>query len=142
MSQAGAAGFPVGAAQQDGSKHMQRIFLDAMAKYCDDFMRSPQFLQALKQTMDNAMAFKQQMDGMMTQALRGAQVATQKDAEYSAELLHGFERRLTHRLDALSERLDALEHGGRRTAKRSDGTNGAARSAPRRSGRRTAKSAR
>jgi polyhydroxyalkanoate synthesis regulator phasin len=90
-------------------KQMQRAFLDAMARYADEFMRSPQFLDAMKQTLDNAMAFRRQMDEMMTQTLRSAQVPTQQDARELADRLHGLERRVIERIDRLEQKVSALE---------------------------------
>ena len=128
MAQASANGFPSGTpAGQDASRHMQRIFLDAMAKYADDFMRSPQFLAMLKQMMDNAMAFKQQMDGFIGNALRSSQFASRDDAEAAAAGLQGFERRMSERLEEMSERLASLE------SKQRGGSASAGRRAPHKS---------
>ena len=41
-------------------KRFQSAFLDAMARYCDEYMRSPQFLAVMKQSMDGALSLRQQ----------------------------------------------------------------------------------
>ena len=41
MSRMGMAAQPAPPSATDAMKQMQRVFLDALAKYCDDFMRSP-----------------------------------------------------------------------------------------------------
>ena len=55
---------------KEAVQQMQRVFFDALAKYCDDFMRSEQFLQMMKETMDRSLAFKQQVDQFLSQALK------------------------------------------------------------------------
>lgn len=112
---------PPAGMSQDGTKQMQRIFFDALAKYADDFMRSPQFLEALKQTMDNAMAFRRQLDGFLTTMLKSAQMPTQSDTAYITEMLHGMERRLSARIDEVAARLDAVEKDHARGAAKAAG---------------------
>jgi hypothetical protein len=110
MSQMGAAGFaPQPSMNQDAMKHAQRMFMDAWSRYLDDYMRSPQFLEMLKRTMDNAMSFKQQMDKFVAQSLKTSGVPSREDADYTIEVLHGMERRLNKRLDELSDRISAME---------------------------------
>lgn len=49
----------------EAMKRMQSAFYDAMAQYAEQYMRTPQFLESMKKSMDQAMAFRQQMDGFM-----------------------------------------------------------------------------
>ena len=112
MGRAGAAGFaPQPPGSPDAMKQMQRVFLDALAKYADDYMRSPAFLEQLKQTMDNAMAMKQQIDGFLASSLKAMHMPSREDTGYTIEMLHGLERRLGARLDAIEQRLAAHENG-------------------------------
>src|SRR5262249_15611068 len=47
-------------------KQMRNGVFEALAKSWDEFMRSPQFLEAVKQMMDNAIAFKKLTSEMLT----------------------------------------------------------------------------
>lgn len=90
-------------------KQMQRAFFDSLSKYADDFMRSPQFLESLKQTMDNALAIRRQVDGWITNALKTMHMPTQQDALTAVERLHGLEKRIIERLEDVAARVEALE---------------------------------
>ena len=90
-------------------KQMQRVFLDAMAKYCDDFMRSEQFLQMMKQTMDRSLAFKQQLDQFLGSAQKGMQAPARADIDDLAGTLLKIEERVLDRLDSLENKVAAME---------------------------------
>jgi hypothetical protein len=121
------------AASNESAKQMQRIFLDALAKYCDEFMRSEQFLGMMKQTMDRSLAFKQQVDQFLTGAYQSAQAPSRSDTDHIAGLLRSVEHRLLARLDEVDQRVAAVEDT------RSTGKGAGASRAPRPSKRVTAK---
>lgn len=112
MSRLGAAGMsmPQTPDPNEGVKQMQRMFLDAMAKYADDFMRSPQFLEMMRQNMENALSFRRQLDEFMAQALNQAQAPSRSDVDELIKLVKGVEERMMERVDALEDRLG--ETGG------------------------------
>lgn len=105
----------------DAAKSMQRAFFDAMAKYFDDFMRSEQFLDHMKQTMDQSIQMKKMMDDFLIQAQTTLQSPVRGDVEDLAHLLRGIEERLFDRLDKLEEKVAAVEErqGAGRDAKAS-----------------------
>lgn len=49
----------------EAMKRMQGAFFEAMAQYAEQYMRSPQFLEQMKKSMDQAMQFRQQMDDFL-----------------------------------------------------------------------------
>ena len=98
----------------EAMKQMQRVFLDAMAKYCDDFMRSEPFLQMMKQTMDRSLAFKQQLDHFLGAAQKGMQAPARADIDDLAGTLLKIEERVLDRLDSLETKVGAMEGGGRK----------------------------
>ena len=49
----------------EAMRRMQGAFYEAMAQYSEQYMRSPQFLEAMKRSMDQAMQFRQQMDDFL-----------------------------------------------------------------------------
>lgn len=106
---------PSATASNDMLKQMQRMFLDALAKYCDDYMRSEQFLQMMKQTLDKSLAFKQQMDQFFAQAQKGMQAPARADIDDMAGTLRNLEYRLLARLDELEAKVAAVEGGRRKT---------------------------
>lgn len=97
----------------DAAKQMQRIFFDTMAKYAEDFMRSEQFLTAMKQTMDQSLQMKKMFDDFLVKAQRGMQAPARGDVDDVAGLLRGIETRVLDRLDKLEEKVAAVEesHG-------------------------------
>lgn len=49
----------------EAMRRMQGAFLEAMAQYAEQYMRSPQFLESMKKSMGQAMQFRQQMDDFL-----------------------------------------------------------------------------
>lgn len=111
FSRMGISGVPGAAApmSQETAKQMQRIFLDAMAKYFDEFMRSDQFLNMIKESMDRSLAFKQQVDQFLTQLYRGAQMPAKADVDDISGLLRSVEKNVLDRLAQLEEKVAAVE---------------------------------
>lgn len=96
-------------AAADLPKQMQRAFLDSMAKYFDDFLRSEQYLQWMKQTMDGAVAFRKQMDAFIKQAHESLQTPSREETTDIVESLRQIKTDILDRLEAIEERLDAVE---------------------------------
>src|SRR5262245_33901591 len=104
---------PSATASNDALKQMQRVFFDALAKYFDDFMRSEQFLGMMKQTMDRSLAFKQQVDQFLTRLHHGTQSPSSSEMSDIAGILRHIEERLVRRMDALEDKVAAVEEPGR-----------------------------
>ncbi len=124
---AGAAGSsneaPTPSWSDEAMKQMQRTFLDALAKYCDEFMRSPQFLNMMKQSMDNALSFKQHVDRFLTEAHRSVHSPSIGDVDDIVGLLRTIEDRVIQRIDVLETRLRDVEGPARgKSAKRKTGS--------------------
>lgn len=111
MSQMGASGSPnpFGDMQEDATRRMRRVFLDAWAKSCEEYLGSPQFLDIMKQSMDGALAFRKQMNEFLAQAYEQAQVPSRDDMASLSKALHGFEERIVSRIENLSDRVALLE---------------------------------
>lgn len=90
-------------------KQMRQSFFDAWAKYCEEFMRSDQFMEMMKRSMDNALAFRQQMNEFMTKALGEGQMPSRQDTDAIMDVLRGFQGRVLDQLESLSQRVEALE---------------------------------
>lgn len=105
------AGFATSPPQvsDDAMNQMRRAFFDAWAKHCDEFMRSPAFLDGMKKTMDGALAFREQLNEFMTKALHGAQAPARSDTDSIMLVLRSLEERVLDRLDRLEQRVAAID---------------------------------
>jgi hypothetical protein len=95
----------------DAMEQIRRAFFDAMAEHAERYMRSEAFLNTLKHSMESTLAWQQQMNEFLHKNLSAAQMPSHVDTDHSVMLIRGMEDRITSRLDALSERIDRLEHG-------------------------------
>jgi hypothetical protein len=94
---------------EDSMKQMRRAFFDAWAHHCDEFMRSPAFLDGMKKSMDGALAFREQLNEFMTRALHEAQAPARSDTDSIMLVLRSLEERVLDRLDRLEERVASLD---------------------------------
>ena len=95
----------------DAMKQMRRAFFDAWAHHCDEFMRSPAFLDGMKKAMDGALAFREQLNEFMTRALHEGQAPARSDTDSIMLVLRSLEERVLDRLDRLEERVASMEDG-------------------------------
>ncbi|MDZ4829402.1 MAG: hypothetical protein SGJ09_04285 [Phycisphaerae bacterium] len=72
MGQTGDSPFGGAAFTPDAMRRMQGAFYEAMAQYAEQYMRSPQFLESMKRSMDQAMQLRQQMDGFLKSNMSSA----------------------------------------------------------------------
>ena len=86
-------------------KSWQRRWFDAVSKSMDAYMRSPVFLQAMKQNTDAAIKIKQQADDLATEIARNANIPTASDISGLFERLHSVEEVILSRLGRIDERL-------------------------------------
>ena len=94
-------------------KQMRNGIFEALAKSWEEFMRSPQFLEAVKKMMDNAIAFKKLTAEMLTKAHHGMQGAARTDIDAILVAVRHLESRVMDRMDELEKRLERVQkHGG------------------------------
>ncbi|MBI1825392.1 MAG: hypothetical protein HY287_05515 [Planctomycetes bacterium] len=96
-------------ARAESVEKMRRAFFDAWAHHCDEFMRSDQFLESMKKTMDGALAFKQQVNEFLTRTLHETQMPARSDTDSIMLVLRSLEERLFEKIDGLSNRVGNLE---------------------------------
>lgn len=96
-------------ASQEMIEQMRSAFLDVLSRHTDEFLRSEQFLAAMKQSMDSALAFRQQLNELLTKSLETLQMPTSSDVVEVIQLVRNMEQRISTRLDDLDERLARLE---------------------------------
>ncbi len=95
----------------EAMRQMQRAFMDTLAKHCDDYLRSPDYLNLMKQTMDNALTFRQQVDTFLAEAHRATHTPSTDDLNEVMAALRRIEDRLDGRLDEFERRMAAVEAG-------------------------------
>ncbi len=95
--------------QDEMLKQARRVFLDTWGQQCEKFMGSEPFLEAMRQSMDQSIAFKQQLNDFLKRTLHDNQMPTRDDTDSIVEVLRSVEQRVVDRLDTLSQRVEALE---------------------------------
>lgn len=90
------------------AKTWQRRWFDVVSQSMDAFLRSPAFLQAMKQNTDLAIKAKQQADDVAAEFARNANIPTANDISGLFERLHSVEEGIVVRLSRIEERMDAL----------------------------------
>jgi hypothetical protein len=90
----------------------------ALAKSWDEFLRSPQFMDAMKQWMDSAIAFRKMSNDFLTKAHHEAQSPAREDIDTVMLAVRHMETRILDRVgelatqvDELNKRLQALDAG-------------------------------
>lgn len=99
---------PATPSQDETFRQMRQAFFDAWAQYCDEFMRSPAYLEAMKKSMDGALAFKQQVNEYLTKVLHEHQIPARSDTDSILLVLRSLEERVLARIDELHRRVDDL----------------------------------
>jgi hypothetical protein len=113
----------------DAARQMRSAMFQAWSDYFDQFMRSAEFLDMMKQSLTAATQMRRQMNDFLGQVQHDFQGASRQDLDQVIASLRNLERHVTDsteqisaHLEKLSRRLDKLE----RTLQ-SDGDRSAAR---------------
>lgn len=93
----------------DVMAQMRKTFFDAMSEHMDGVMRSEAFLNAMKQSMDHALAWQQMLNQTLQKGLSGAQMPSRDSADHVVMLVRGMEERVLGRLEDLAKRIEKLE---------------------------------
>ena len=113
LTRMASAGFAPPASSTTGSsdeavKQMRRAFFDSWAQHCEEFMRSPAFLEGMKRAMDSSLAFREQLNEFMTRALHEGQIPARSDTDSILVVLRSLEDRVLDRLDCLEKRVASM----------------------------------
>ena len=90
-------------------KTWQRRWSDAVSRSMDAYLRSPMFLQAMKQNTDLMIKAKMQTDDLATEVARNANIPTAGDISGLFERLHTVEEAILQRMERIDQRLQAIE---------------------------------
>ena len=86
-------------------KQIRSGMFEALAKSWEEFMRSPQFLQGMKQMMENAIAFRKMSGDFLAKARQEFDGSGREDADDLLLAMREMEARLTRRVDDLAARI-------------------------------------
>ena len=98
-----------GSMQEDMLRQMRQTFFDTWAKQCEDFMRSEAFLAMMKQSLDNALTFRERTSEFLQKTLNDAQMPSREDTESILTTVRALQEQVLDRLEALTRRVEALE---------------------------------
>ncbi len=113
MMTAGMAVSP-GSAPPDAARQVRGAMFKAMSEQCEQFMRSPAFLEMMKQSMDAAVTLRTQVNEFLNRAHHEAQGVARDDVDNLMLTIRHFESRVLDRLEELERRIDALSAGAGR----------------------------
>jgi len=94
---------------EETTRQMRQAFFDSWAKYCEEFMSSEQFMDAMRKSMEGALAFKQQVNEFLTQSLHESQMPSREDTDSIMLVLRSVEERVLDRLERLAHRVEGIE---------------------------------
>jgi hypothetical protein len=106
-----AAVFTPGSAPPELLREIRSGILNALAKSWDEFLRSPQFQESMKQWMDQALAFRKTTQDLMTKARKEIQAPSCDDIDAIMLSVRHMETRILNRLEALEQQLAAATNG-------------------------------
>lgn len=122
------------------ARQMRGTVFNALGQSWDQFMRSPQFTEAMKQGMDQAINFRKMSNDFMSKVWSELQAPTRDDVEAVAFAVRGIEKRLASLADQVAEIKSAVaagntpsasppapaaRNGGRRRARKTAGARSA-----------------
>ena len=90
-------------------QQLQRHWLDAVSRSLDDFMRTPTFLELLRNNLKAVTDLKGMQDQAIQDTARYFGLPLAADITGLFERLHSTEQNIINRLQAIEERLKAIE---------------------------------
>jgi hypothetical protein len=90
-------------------RQLQRRWLDAVSRSLDDFMRTPTFLEILRNNLKAVTDLKGLQDQVVQDTARHFGLPLAADITGLFERLHSTEQNILNRLQAIEERLKAIE---------------------------------
>ena len=108
MAQAGLS-FTPESAPPEFLRQMRSGIFAALSKSWEEFLRTPQFLEATKTMMENAITFRKMSADLLTQAQHSVQGVARSDIKDLMQAIHHLETRILNRIEDVSQRLEKLE---------------------------------
>ena len=92
----------------DAARHIRDASLGALGQQTDKYMRSPQFLRQMKESLDAQIALRKQLNQFFTEALHSVQGVARQDVDALSLSVRHMETRVLDRIEALCERLEQV----------------------------------
>jgi uncharacterized protein (DUF2267 family) len=92
----------------DVLRQIRSGIFQALAQSWEEFMRSPQFLESMKQWMDNAINFRKMSNDFMAKVRNEMQAPSRDDIDTVMLTVRHIEKRLLDRMEDLSTRIAEL----------------------------------
>jgi hypothetical protein len=92
----------------EAGKQVRSAVFQSMTQYADAFLRSPQFLDMMKQSLDASIAFRKQMNDFLTSLHHNTQGVARQDVDSLQLSVRQAERRTLDRLETVAEHLDEI----------------------------------
>jgi hypothetical protein len=103
--------FTPGSAPPELLRDIRSGILNALAKSWDEFLRSPQFQEAMKQWMDQAIAFRKMSHDLMGKVRKEMQAPSRDDIDAIMLSMRHMETRILDRLETLEKQLNGAQNG-------------------------------
>ena len=95
-------------APPDVLRQIRSGIFQALAQSWDEFMRSPEFLERMKQWMDTAITFRKMTNDFLARARSDLQAPSREDIDSIMLSVRHMEKRLLDRVNELAEQLRQL----------------------------------
>ena len=93
----------------DVLKQIRSGIFQALAQSWEEFMRSPEFLESMKQWMDNAINFRKMSNDFMAKVRNEIQAPSRDDIDTVMLTVRHMEKRLLDRVEELAVRIEKLD---------------------------------
>jgi len=117
MIQAGLAMGP-NSAPPEVLRQLRSGMFQALAESWEEFMRSPQFLEGMKQWMETAVAFRKITSEFLAKARNEMQAPSRDDVDTIMLNIRHIEKRLLDRIEELSQQVRELKQAARTNSRR------------------------
>lgn len=95
-------------APPDIARQMRDMLFSNMSQNTEQYLRSPQFLEMLKQQMDATISFREQINDALTRMHHQTQGVARQDVDNLMLSMRHMETRVLDRLEEITDRLDRI----------------------------------
>jgi hypothetical protein len=90
-------------------RQMRSGIFQALGQSWEHFLRSPQFMEGMKQYMDNAIAFRKMSGDLFSKVHHETQSTSREDIDAVMLTVRHMETRILDRVEALAVRIDRMQ---------------------------------
>jgi hypothetical protein len=113
--------FPPTQNAPEAAREMRNTMFKAWSDYCDQFMRSQEFLEMMQQSLSASVTARKQLNEFLGQVQHEMQSVSRQDVDQIMLALRHMERRMVDGMERLSEQLDALDRRLEKLERKSNG---------------------